>query len=257
LYYPLLVKESLLSSETPAWTWYNNQTSIPEVERLRTLHATGGLQRLDNYDCIKAYATQFQTKGSLFLVTKNKTLSPPLLSDLEGPHATQKWICHEDRCDNSLESSDEVKRLWEQPETWMIQNMYISYCLSEPLPERCRVQLSLPLAFIVICVNALKAGCMLSMLLKLDEEMSDPPIMNIGDTVTSYLDRSDAHTKNMGLSGLHDLRRSSNMSHRWDTRPKEFKGQRRLRFRAASKTRWGLTCFLCVFLYSSFPAFTH
>jgi hypothetical protein len=103
------------------------------------------------------------------------------------------------------------------------------------------------LAFIVIFINKLKAICMLSILLKLDEEMSDPPIMNLGDTITSYLEHSDAHTKNMGLSGLDNLRRATNMSHRWDTRPKEFKGRRRLRSGAASKTRWALTCFLCDF----------
>lgn len=93
--------------------------------------------------------------------------------------------------------------------------------------------------------------------------MNDPPIMNIGDTVTSFLARSDLSTRNMGLASLDDLRygaklhlvtrrvadkytyrRAMNMSHRWDTRPKEFKGKRRLRFTAASRTRWALTCAL-------------
>jgi hypothetical protein len=220
---------------------------IPEAERLRALYTNGGLQRLENHECIKTYATQFQKKGSLFLVTKNESSTYPFISYLGGPWASQDWICKQNNCDDSDSSSDLGKDIWAHSENWNIDDTTVAYCLLETPPERCRVQFSLPLAFSVIFINAIKAICMLTMLLKLDEKMNDPPIMNLGDTVTSYLERSDAYTKDMGLTGLDDLRRATNMSHRWDTRPKEYKGTHRLRFSAASRTRWALTSFLYVF----------
>ncbi|KAF2028392.1 hypothetical protein EK21DRAFT_27986, partial [Setomelanomma holmii] len=113
--------------------------------------------------------------------------------------------------------------LWKNPPSWTFEkngSLTVAYCLSEVLPERCKLQLSLPLSIIVVFFNALKATCMLTMLFRLKEKLSDPPIMNLGDAVSSFLERSDAHTKKLGLRSMDDLRRAMNMAHRWDTRPK-------------------------------------
>jgi hypothetical protein len=284
LYYPLFVKESILQSDSTILSYdLNNDPArydrpvaignsnfdenddhtypwVEEAKRLRALHETGALQRLENYDCLKAYATQFQTRGSLFLVTTNETFERNLISDLGGPWTTQNWICSDDTCEETYDTSKPVSQLWADPESWEFAQAKVAYCLSEKPQERCRLQLSLPLAIIVVFFNVVKAVCMITMLLRLDKKMMDPPIMNIGDTVSSYLERSDPSTKNMGLATLNDLRYTQllsihetmltgvtlyrialNMSHRWGTRPKEFSGKRRLRFLAASKTRWALT----------------
>jgi hypothetical protein len=277
LYYPLFVQESVLIPRTivefeqyNASKWstidhafgYTNNPDfdqsesnvypwVPETQRLRDLHANGGLQRLENLDCYKAYNTQFQTRGSLFLVTKNTSYPEPFISYLGGPWATQDWLSSTKRCEDRVYSSYSAETACTHPEIWRIEDMEIAYCLSEILPERCRVQFSLPLAIIVVFINAVKAICMVTMLLRLDEKMKDPPIMNLGDTITSYLEHSDTYTKNMGLTTLDDLRLANNMSQRWDTRAREFKGKRRLRFKAASRTRWVLTCFLYVCPHTS------
>jgi hypothetical protein len=279
LYYQFLVKESFLKlnspiesdfhsrdifgpsdnpnaktivTEDPVWTpWVEEALGaawIEEAQRLKDMHINGGLERLENRDCLKAYATQFQSRGSLLLVTKNETHKYHLISVFNGPWATQDWICGSGRCDGI---SDSTKNLGESLESWSFSALtweydfqyQIAYCLSEPQPEKCRLQFSLPLAIIVVFFNVAKALCMFNMLYKLDEKVDKSPIVNIGDIVSSYLQRSDAYTKNMCLVTLDDLRRATWVCHKWDTRQKEHKEKRRMRFRAASRTRWAF-CFI-------------
>ena len=47
---------------------------------------------------------------------------------------------------------------------------------------------------------------MATMLFGREKKMDHSPIMNIGDTVASFLDRSEATTKNMCLASSDDLR---------------------------------------------------
>ncbi|EAT83304.2 hypothetical protein SNOG_09112 [Parastagonospora nodorum SN15] len=96
--------------------------------------------------------------------------------------------------------------MWQHPETWRIADIDVSYCLAEVLLEKCRLQLSLPLAFVVVFLNAIKAICMVTMLFGGKKKMDHSLIMNIGDTVASFLDRSEAITKNMCLASSDDLR---------------------------------------------------
>ncbi|KAF2823774.1 hypothetical protein CC86DRAFT_327712 [Ophiobolus disseminans] len=269
LYYPLLVRETLLKPDTviepfnstrreavraisfssPDFVEEANGTyaSLEEAKRLRDIYARGGLQRLENRDCFKAYTTQFQTRGSVFLVTTNDSFSDHFLSYFSGPWVTQDWACSAGSCDESSATELGMKDFWKHPETWSFDGVRVAYCLSETPAERCRLQLSLPIAIIVVFFNAMKAICMVTILLRLGEKMNDPPVMNLGDTVASFLDRSDTCTKNMGMTSLDNLRKALNMSHRWDTRAKEVKRKRAFRFGAASRTRWILT----VVLYST------
>jgi hypothetical protein len=291
LYYPLLVNESFLKPDSPIepkftvdddfgphdnpnfniietkdppWTdWVQaaqRAAGIGEAKRLKDMYINGGLERLENHDCLKAYATQFQARGSLLLVTSTG-IGNPLISTLQGPWATQDWICDSDKCD---ESSVPAKEIWKNPKTWSFSRKtwnkietgfvsepygdeyYVVYCLSEPQPERCRLQFSLPLAIIVVFFNIAKALCMFSMVYRVDGKTDKSPITNIGDMVASYLQRSDAYTKNMCLVAMDDMRRARWVSQRWDTRRREYKGKRRTRFYAASRTRWTFCCILYV-----------
>jgi hypothetical protein len=271
LYFPFLVKESFLTEE-PAYnpsertlfkytpnensSFYEvsngqspdalaySETNIPETEarRMRDLYHQEGLERLENHDCLKAYVTQFQVRGNLLLVSKdNNPRDSNFLSALGGPWSRQDWICGSNNCD---EGSGVAKQLWEHPEKWEYSNYNVAYCLSERPTERCRLQCSLPLMVVVVLFNIAKAICMFSMLYALDSREESSPIMSIGDAIASYLTRSDDYTKGMCLATMDDIRRAMAMSQRWDTRPKEYKGLHRRRFRAASRTRWGVCCVL-------------
>lgn len=205
--------DQLLAMGNPNFNENDDDTYpwVQEAKRLRALHATGDLQRMENYDCLKAYATQFQRRGSLFLVTTNETFERNLISYLGGPWTSQKWICSDDTCEETFDTSNPVSQIWADPESWNFAEAKVAYCLSEKPQERCRLQLSLPLAIIVVFFNVVKAVCMVTMLLRLDKKMVDPPIMNIGDTVSSYLERSNPSTKNMGLATLNNLRYSQSI----------------------------------------------
>jgi hypothetical protein len=129
---------------------------------MRDKNANGALRRLENYECIKAYAVQFQTRGSLLLVAKDGWSDYSSITSLNGPTADQGRVCEETRCEVSWESSAGIKEPWKNPQAWNKDDSTVAYCLSEVLPERCKLQLSLHLAIIVIFFNALKAICMLT-----------------------------------------------------------------------------------------------
>lgn len=231
LYHPVIVNEALLkldpsvepyfSESRPSasthleyarinpdldWDRVGTYSWLPEVTRLRKLYSEGQLERLENPDCLKSYAVQYQTKGSLLLVANNQTLDRNFCAGLGGPWGKQNWICSDSSCDNSYNSSTTTRDTWLHPDTWQVADISIAYCLAEVPPERCKLQLSLPLAIIVIFFNSVKAICMVTMLIGRDKRMDDSPIMNIGDAVASFLDRPDATTKNMGLATWDDFR---------------------------------------------------
>jgi hypothetical protein len=244
---PWYVNASHYIEEDLAQRLADLDASADEIKRLRTLHADSKLERMENRDCMKAYAKQFQTRGSVLLITKNDTYPDLFLYDFGGPTTTQDWICANGACDdNNYNSTKETKEMWSKPSAWNFFGTRVEYCLGEVPQERCRLQLSLPIAIIVVFFNAMKAICMLTMVLKVGENMNAPPIMNLGDTIASFLERPEPHTKLMSLTTLDELRYARNLSHPWDTRPKEVRSKPAFRFGAASRTRWGLTVLLYV-----------
>jgi hypothetical protein len=135
VYWPLLVKESLLDPASDIEPYMprsdfslfingdshdpsivqggkDEYPAIDEAKRLKDIYATGGLQRLENIDCLKAYTTQFQPRGSVLLVTTNDTMLDHAVASFGGNYTTQYWICGDSRCDNSFDSTEEAKNLW-------------------------------------------------------------------------------------------------------------------------------------------------
>lgn len=112
----------------------------------------------------------------------------------------------------------------------------IQYCLSKPIEEHCRLQLSLIIMCIVMFCNFMKA---LSMYLILRHQKS-PPLVTLGYAIKSFLQDKDLTTENMCLADKYtfatnwDMSTSKNLgkSHRWVS--------------SASWRRW-LTCnILCI-----------
>lgn len=216
---------------------------------MRSMYQSGALERLENQECIQSYTTQFQTRGSLIIVTNNRTHGNDYISALQGPWATTDWICGYDGCGQFLsQRSEEGFKNWTIWGTgWaspydgggpIYIRYQVAYCLSEPQPERCRVQCSLVIAIIVIVFNIIKTVSMFRLLSRIDARVDRTPLLSIGDTIASYLERSDQYTKGMCLATLNSIRRVRWVHQKWNTRPREYHGQRRLRFRVASRTRW-------------------
>ncbi|KAH8692562.1 hypothetical protein GQ44DRAFT_793138 [Phaeosphaeriaceae sp. PMI808] len=91
----------------------------------------------------------------------------------------------------SLKGSDMRGRLIAYPSD-------ISYCLSEILPPKCRVQISQHILYIVIACNAVKVLLMAIFIWKFHEET----IVTIGDAIKSFLAQPDNTTKDCCLMSI-------------------------------------------------------
>lgn len=207
-----------------------------EALRLKRLHSISGLHKLDSLACINTYAKQFQTQGSVLLVTENLTsiiYNNVLTGRSNSTTFLRDWVCNDD--DLSCDISSRTKALRSDPASWHPGDtqLTIAYCLSEQLPEKCKVQSSLHLAIVVILLSLMKAMIMLGLAFRVKES----PIMTIGDAVASYLWRSDRLMENMCIVSKKDIKQSRTT---WPKEPKTFKSKRRRLFLAASKTRWTL-----------------
>ncbi|KAE8306199.1 hypothetical protein BDV41DRAFT_583543 [Aspergillus transmontanensis] len=225
-------------------------------QRLRNKAAQGQIDRLDNKDCISAYATSLQSKhGSLLVQTddfNSTTLDIGFLTTNDvRAYAPQKdpysWICDyylntRDVADSEADTpfcSSMLSTILSDPGSWSVTNTSSSYsdqvqrytvnsCWSERLPDVCKVEYSLVWAVIVIACNVAKAAilCGLSLSLK------DMPILTTGDAVVSFLQDPDPTTKGecllSGKSADRDIVETT-----FSKRPRRWAS-------AVSKSRWVL-----------------
>lgn len=224
-YTPIRVTTGFLSDTSTNWT-SNNSWYMPEALRLKKLNATGELDYLDNLACINAYAQEFQTRGSVLVVTEDSKVDVSSLY-------SQGWVCDDNEL--SCDISPYMAAIRTDPSNWNPDKWRqpVSYCLSESVQQLCRVQSSAHLATVVIFLNLAKAMITLSFVMNVKVS----PLMTIGDVVASYLWRSDPSTENMCLASKRDIKISKAP---WPKEAKAFKSKRRRLFAAASKTRWTL-----------------
>lgn len=185
---------------------------------LHTCAQNGTLIRLDVYDCIEAYAIAFQTKhGDLILVTEdvNATSEYEVVTfeDVYIPDSgvTYRGDPYEWLCPNNLTDScsSYLPSLYSDAEqdSWVVYgnnaNYRVASCLSAPLPERRKLQYSLPLTITVIVVNLVKAAILCYM----SVTTSELPILTTGDAVASFLHRPDGRSLGRCLMSGEELRK--------------------------------------------------
>ncbi|KAH7088113.1 hypothetical protein FB567DRAFT_591531 [Paraphoma chrysanthemicola] len=116
----------------------------------------------------------------------------------------------------------------------------LSYCLSEILPERCQVQLSQTILYIVIAFNFLKVVLMISMVWRLNDET----IVTVGDAIRSFLQSADDSTRNcclMSRSTIDKIWKTTEPRH-----AQRYHGKTQPWFKAVSGRRWGLSLSLYI-----------
>ncbi|BCS26984.1 uncharacterized protein APUU_60032A [Aspergillus puulaauensis] len=130
-------------------------TSLPDDANL-TLSSNG----FQAQNTMSAYATTFQsTYGNLILIT-------------DDVHATEYEAMYYEE---------------------VVNGHPVNYCLSEKLPEKCKVQYSLPLAIVVMAFNLVKVAVICyAALTSADTSM---PILTSGDAIASFLRTPDETTK--------------------------------------------------------------
>jgi hypothetical protein len=218
--------------QNPCVTWYDS-----EAYRLRRLNAQGRLERLDNLACVNAYSGQFQTRGNLLLVVDNATssINKPssqgmVLNTLEC-NDDQNWVCGCIYGALPCGLNPNLKGIQSKPAEWSPLNFHVAYCLAERVPQLCKVQSSLHIAVVVICLNLFKAAIMLY----LATQTKETPFMTVGDAIASYIEVPDAETKDMCLVSKADLEKQPAL---WIKGGRVTSPGRQRLFTAASKQRW-------------------
>lgn len=113
----------------------------------------------------------------------------------------------------------------------------VEYCLSKPVEERCRLQLSLIIMCIVIFCSLMKALCMYLVL----THQKSPPLVTLGDAIESFLQHRDLTTANMCLCD-----KLTFAAKNWDYSTKTYL-KRPYRWGSSASWRRWLTCnILCI-----------
>lgn len=180
--------------------------------------------RLDPTECLRSYATSFLSdkRQLVIVVDKDKVdreavsqgtyfsfvnmtarEDDPLVMQESAGNGDFYWICGEVP-DSMLyiqwlekgDLCDRYYRSWfSQMENWKPFGQEPSYCLYEPIPERCSYSASIPIISIVIVSNFVKLVCMYVVATRL----RDSPLITVGDALESFLNTPDPHTKDMCL----------------------------------------------------------
>ena len=166
----------------------------------------GTLEKLENSECIRAYAQDYiSNRANLILVktfTTNATDDPAVYSANEAnfnddsstgclpdPYA---WVCGNNHsCDSPCQRN--VDTVLADAVNWLpfTTSTKVDYCLSQKVPEHCTLQFSMTIIAIVIAFNIVKAILMAYLAFG----MKEAPLLTVGDAVMSFLKRKDPHTK--------------------------------------------------------------
>jgi len=237
----------------------SNFSSIQVSQQLFNQARNGSLKRLEPLECLNAYARPFQTTwGSVLFVVpptskgftpdkavlwyEEKESLPTSNSGISQGWPFQ-WICRVDGGSNSEQCQNRISPKQKDIANWKPFDKEILYCLAEPVEEHCRLLYSAHLAIIVVLLNLFKVLLMLYIAFGIKES----PLMTMGDAVSSFLQQPDETTKSMCLLSKADVKSRLGNGTGWSTNPvaKRYNKNRRLRFAAASGTRW----FLCTLLF--------
>lgn len=220
------------------------------------LHASaqnGALQRLDNSQCVDAFAQTFQTTYSnLLLVTDDvkendtylyfttqEVFNPWQYLVLPQPQADPyRWLCPGDLFDDCSTYLPTVRSqiahnnwtVTERPDRAI--SWKVNYCLAEKGRQLCKLQYSFPLIMLIIGFNLVKTCILCYMWLGI----RDAPLLTIGDAIASFLHRPDPATQ--GACLLTRRRAPALLQKRSLHQPEKYTGKRRRWGAAASVRRW-------------------
>jgi hypothetical protein len=147
--------------------------------------------------------------------------------------------------------------LSEDNDPWLMNNQSVEYCLSEPVPDVCRLQFAIPIMVVVLACNFIKLLCMILTLWRCKE----PTLVTLGDALSSFLEKVSpvnslialfsSSVLRLSLTSLclqpdHNTRGMCTITKRqieagdWPylSRPKRWTDRRPFRFEAIGLRRW-------------------
>ncbi|RPA75210.1 hypothetical protein BJ508DRAFT_332329 [Ascobolus immersus RN42] len=218
---------------------------------------TGRFQKLDKETCLQEYARQLvQDRRHVIVVTEASSATDEVISyaralPLDATNTRQQpqdWVCDSVGVENC-----DVKSSMKKVDEWRIKGRAVKYCLSEKMPEDCRLQFNVIVLYIVIGANIVKALTMLIAILI----GNSSPLVTLGDAIESFLECPDDTTRLMCLATKYGITHRNHWQRRGNY--KQWKGRNTANAYwagAVSKTRW-LACYslsilsivaLCIFM---------
>lgn len=218
--------------------------------------ANDKLVRLNNSECIAAYATEFLSNyGNVLLITddfNSTSLDFDLLgTSYRGTYGIEfddpfSWICVNHSISNipKHRCSYYIPDIQADVDVWIVGNdladkkhlARVKYCLAEPAPALCKVEYSLTWAIVVTVFNFVKAAIICGVALTL----RDIPILTVGDAVASFTGKPDQTTiGNCLLSRTIIHKKAHDDPLRFSRKPRRWAS-------AVSVRRWGIFLLLYV-----------
>jgi len=240
------------------------------AQNIRLKAASNQLERLENNDCINAYAIDFQTRqGDLILVTNDTSPPSPyyydnlnprnivingsgtIVNDTDGNKESvlnpYGWVCGQSEFYNNTEPLCSALLGRINRTNWAPFGKPVSYCLADTIEQRCELQLSLELIVVVIVFNLAKALILGSIFLFVKEN----PLMTIGDAISSFLQKEDETTKSLCLMGEEYVNNWDTSEFAEDRKPMPYEITKRTWGIAVTESRWQSCIVLYVFFFFS------
>lgn len=232
-----------------------------------------GWQRLNNHDCIQAYANDFVTKyQNVIAVVTNSTnvtdgsllstavqILPPR-ANLGSTYDSFAWICNDTETPSKTGVTDrtsagfvpcaaQAKELMNIANSWWRSGGYhISYCVAEEIHPDCHLHFAPHLMGPVILMNLFK--CIVAFYVAF--RMVDVPLVTIGDAIESFIKHPDPTTMGKCLLDAHDASRTFSKSSRGRMStmrpPQPFDDTPQRWHRVVTKRQWVLLMLLLVFM---------
>ena len=215
-YYVFAASAGMVNGTSLNWTLFADLEAIQPyqdthaglIDTVQGLKNATEWQKLDNRDCIKAYGQDFVSDhGDLVLImpTINATGTLfPVTEVQSGFYGNYDWMCDQPECSTDAILSEATN--------WTLSSGYgllrtsngfreqfnhpIQYCLSQPVEERCHVQISLIILGVVVACNATKVLCMLLAI----RRQKSQPLVTLGDAIESFMQDLDQNTDGMCLA---------------------------------------------------------
>ncbi|RSL52670.1 hypothetical protein CEP54_010779 [Fusarium duplospermum] len=189
-------------------------------EKLMIMGTSNKLTKLTNLECIRQYATSFQTSHQdVILVTRTELAN---LTDVATLHqfvdnyawdieATYEWVClgtYSMDCPfqgfDGIEEvcRDKIPALESVADEWAPFCQKVEHCYSQPIDEKCQLTFSPTFIAFVLASNALKAAILLYIALKPPRES----LFVLGDAVESFLTVADAFSSDSCLASVDDIK---------------------------------------------------
>ncbi|KAG4441757.1 hypothetical protein IFR05_002748 [Cadophora sp. M221] len=187
---------------------------------------SGNYTKLDELDCVDAYAPQLQTGHGNVILVSNVTGKLPIktlqYSDLKSSvyetawgytFDTSGWICGAENATTVLQNggywsaaeecnSDKHAYYGTSTHSWLPFGTKVDYCLAQNVVPQCKVFASLSLIFLVLMMGLLKLVVMAVAFFHIDSA----PLLTLGDAIASFMENADQYTRNMCLCSSENFR---------------------------------------------------